>query len=80
MQWRGVYISYNKLLFQKISSEYCQWFLTNHNSLNFYQAILQGVLEGQGLGRTGSSENGASSILGASVFVFIASLMIAMQF
>merc|ERR1712198_600276 len=43
-------------------------------------AILQDVLEGQGLGRTGSSGNGASSILGASGFVFIASLMIAMQF
>ena len=54
--------------------------LTHNNFLNLYQKILQDVLEGQGLGRTGSSENGASSILGASVFVFIASLMIAMQF
>merc|ERR1712136_216212 len=51
----------------------------NKNLCNV-EAILQEVLEGQGLGRTGSSENGASSILGASVFVFIASLMIAMQF
>jgi len=44
------------------------------------QATLQKVLEGQDLGRTGSSGSGASPILGCSVFVFIASFIMAMQF
>jgi len=44
------------------------------------EITLQKILDGQDLGRTGSSGNGASSIFGCSVLVFIATSLMAMQF